>query len=74
MSFTRREFSRLAGVGMLSQLLPNVKAQTSQGAQSTAGKTGYCIVGLGRISMDHFMPGVRQSSRSRITALVSGTS
>ncbi len=37
------------------------------------GKIGYAIVGLGRISMGQFMPGVKASAqRSRITALVSG--
>ena len=43
------------------------------GQQSPGGrKTGYCIVGLGRISMGQFMPGVRISERSRIVALASG--
>jgi predicted dehydrogenase len=41
-------------------------------AQQPDGKIGYCIVGLGRISMQHFMPGVKNSSHSKITALVSG--
>jgi predicted dehydrogenase len=37
------------------------------------GKIGYCIVGLGRISMGQFMPGVKAAARrSKITALVSG--
>ncbi len=35
-------------------------------------KIGYCVVGLGRISVDHFMPGTRLGSKGRITALVSG--
>jgi predicted dehydrogenase len=35
-------------------------------------RIGYCIVGLGRISMQHFMPAVKMSNKSRITALVSG--
>ena len=35
-------------------------------------KIGYCIIGLGRISMGHFMPGVLASKNSRITGLVSG--
>ena len=35
-------------------------------------RIGYCIVGLGRISMGEFMPGVRLSKQSRIVALVSG--
>ena len=33
---------------------------------------GYCIVGLGRISQNHFMPGCLQSKKSRVVALVSG--
>jgi predicted dehydrogenase len=33
---------------------------------------GYCIVGLGRISMGHFMPGCLASKTSRVVALVSG--
>ena len=32
----------------------------------------YCIVGLGRISLEHFMPGTKQSAVSQVTALVSG--
>jgi len=37
------------------------------------GKVGYAIVGLGRISMGQFMPGVKAAGqRSEITALVSG--
>lgn len=35
-------------------------------------KIGYGIVGLGRISMGQFMPGVRISQRSKLVALVSG--
>jgi predicted dehydrogenase len=34
-------------------------------------KTGYCVIGLGRIA-GHFMPGVLNTTNSRITALVSG--
>jgi predicted dehydrogenase len=46
----------------------------SQPAQNAgdAKPVGYCIVGLGRISMDEFMPGVRLSKQSKIVALVSG--
>lgn len=37
------------------------------------GRIGYAIVGLGRISMGQFMPGVKAAGqRSKITALVSG--
>ena len=51
-------------------------AQASSPAQtgSTASgkKIGYCIVGLGRISMNEFMPGVQISKNSKLVALVSG--
>ena len=32
----------------------------------------YCIVGLGRISLGHFMPGCLDSKKSRVAGLVSG--
>jgi predicted dehydrogenase len=66
MNLNRRQFSALAGATLLSSALPNLNAQTDD------KRIGYCIVGLGRISMDHFMPGVKMSSQSKITAIVSG--
>jgi len=66
MTLTRREFSRLTALGAGAQLLPRI----SGFAQDR--KVGYCIVGLGRISMHHFMPAVKMSTKSRVTALVSG--
>src|SRR6202161_4908001 len=63
---TRREFTRLAVDGAASQVVSPLLAQGGD------GKTGYCIIGLGRISMDHFMPGVLASKNSKITGLVSG--
>ena len=41
-------------------------------AQGGDRKIGYCIIGLGRISMGHFMPGALASKNSRITGIVSG--
>jgi predicted dehydrogenase len=43
-------------------------------AQEVAAKDqiGYCIVGLGRISLGHFMPGCLAAKKSRVVALVSG--
>ncbi|MBV9609920.1 MAG: Gfo/Idh/MocA family oxidoreductase [Acidobacteria bacterium] len=35
-------------------------------------KLRYCIVGLGRISLQHFMPACKTAQKSTITALVSG--
>jgi len=66
MKITRREFSRLLALGAGAQLFPSVPAVAEDRT------IGYCIVGLGRISMQHFMPAVRMSKKSRITALVSG--
>ncbi len=72
MKLTRREFSRLGTMAALSGALPEIEAQTGDAAQSSGRKLGWCIVGLGRISMGHFMPGLPLSKTGRITALVSG--
>ncbi|MGC2162500.1 MAG: Gfo/Idh/MocA family oxidoreductase [Silvibacterium sp.] len=68
MNFTRREFGRLAGASALTAMLPHAQLD----AQAWSSSPGWCIVGLGRISMDHFMPGVKQGHTGRIVALVSG--
>jgi predicted dehydrogenase len=71
MRLNRREFSRLAGIASLSPFVPSL---TPFGAAQETGerRIRWCIVGLGRISMDHFMPGLKLSQTGRITALVSG--
>jgi len=69
MNWTRREFSRLGALAALSTALPELNAQT---AEAEGRRLGWCIVGLGRISMGHFMPGVADSQSGRLTALVSG--
>src|SRR6516162_2743707 len=66
MNLTRREFSRLVALGAGAGLISRIPAITED------RKIGYCIVGLGRISMEHFMPAVKNSSKSRVTAVVSG--
>jgi predicted dehydrogenase len=66
MNLNRRQFATLAGATLLSSALPEFNAQGDD------RRLGYCIVGLGRISMDHFMPGVKMSSQSKITGIVSG--
>lgn len=71
MHLNRREFHILAGASLLSHALPALNAQ-KHNAQSTDRPIGYCIVGLGRISMEHFMPAMAQSSQSKITGIVSG--
>lgn len=65
MEMTRREFNRLVALGTGAELLPRIPFVPE------GRKIGYCIVGLGRISMQHFMPAVKMSNKSRITALVS---
>lgn len=66
MKVSRREFGGLMGAALVGNALPSVQAQPS-------GRSfGYCIIGLGRISMDHFMPGVQSGTGVRVTGIVSG--
>ena len=65
MNFTRRGFVQAIGGGAaLSSLVSRANAQQR--------RIGYCMVGLGRISMQHFMPALKSSKLGRVTALVSG--
>ena len=68
MNFSRRGFSRLAGMTALSSVLPVADLLEAQ----TRKPIGWCIIALGRISMDHFMPGMKMSQTGKIVALVSG--
>ncbi len=70
MPLSRRNFAKLSALAAASALTPRALRASSQGAGSK--KIGYCIVGLGRISVDHFMPGLLQSEHGTVTALVSG--
>ena len=70
MSFTRRDFASALGAGMA---LSRIASAVPRGWQTDSGrKIGYCIVGLGRISLGHFMPACRMSQRSQVVAIVSG--
>ena len=64
----RRRFAYGAASALLA---PYLKAARGQ-APSDSQKLRYCIVGLGRISMNHFMPACKVSSKSQVTAFVSG--
>jgi predicted dehydrogenase len=66
MNLTRRELGRFVAAGTMLRFAPRVRAAEEK------RRIGYCIIGLGRISMDHFMPAVKMSHHSRITGLVSG--
>jgi predicted dehydrogenase len=65
MHLNRREFTKLGLLGAASRMAPTLAARAD------GAKTGYAVIGLGRIA-GHFMPAARNSSNSRITALVSG--
>jgi predicted dehydrogenase len=65
MILNRREFARLAALGLAARLAPALNAQAQE------PKIGYAVIGLGRIA-GHFMPGVLSTTNSQITALVSG--
>lgn len=65
MDLTRRDFAKLGALGLAARFTPSLRAQTNE------KKTGYAVIGLGRIA-GHFMPGSRSTSNSQITALVSG--
>jgi predicted dehydrogenase len=69
MKLTRRDFSRLGSMAALASALPRAKAESDN---PPGRRFGWCIVGLGRISMGHFMPGVDESKTGKLTALVSG--
>ena len=69
-SYSRRDFSKLTALAAAFTLAPRLPAQTP--APTSGKRIGYCIVGLGRISMDHFMPGCLASQHCKVTALVSG--
>ncbi|HMD75876.1 MAG TPA: Gfo/Idh/MocA family oxidoreductase [Terracidiphilus sp.] len=65
MILNRREFAKLAALGLAARFAPALNSQTPE------RKIGYAVIGLGRIA-DHFMPGALNTTNSRIAALVSG--
>lgn len=66
MPLTRRDFAKLGALALTAQWAPKLRGQAA-----AARKTGYCVVGLGRIA-SHFMPAARNATTSQITGLVSG--
>ncbi len=77
MKRSRRDFLGMLGGAAALPLaarseLVNPTGYSRAAQASGERKVGYGIVGLGRISMGQFMPGVRISQRSKIVALVSG--
>ncbi|HET9098769.1 MAG TPA: Gfo/Idh/MocA family oxidoreductase [Acidobacteriaceae bacterium] len=80
MASSRRDFlKQIASTTALaaaagSKIAAAQSAEASDGTATSGNgkKIGYCIVGLGRISMGHFMPGVQASQQSKVVAVVSG--
>ena len=60
MNLTRRDFAKLSALSLAARFAPNLHAETS-----APRKTGYCVIGLGRIA-GHFMPAVRSTTTSQI--------
>jgi predicted dehydrogenase len=69
MHFSRRAFTQSLMAGSVFAPAASFGSGRTQSAQK---KINYCIVGLGRISLQHFMPGCKGSQNSQVTALVSG--
>jgi predicted dehydrogenase len=69
MNLSRRDFTKLSAIGLAAQIAPKLPAQSP--SPGTDRKVGYAIIGLGRIA-DHFMRGTRDTSNSKVVALVSG--
>ncbi len=70
MKLTRRSFGQTLAIGSAAS---HLRISAQEPSQTASGRTlGYCIVGLGRISLGHFMPGCKASKSSRVVALVSG--
>ena len=87
MSSSRRSFLKQAGSAVAlgafaseaftgaiqaKTAIPQTATESPTSTSTGGKKIGYCIVGLGRISMNQFMPGVKISKDSKIVALVSG--
>jgi predicted dehydrogenase len=65
MLWNRRDFAKLGAMGLAARYA------TMMDAEAPSKKTGYAVIGLGRIA-GHFMPGARLTTNSQITGLVSG--
>ena len=68
MDWSRRKFNRVAFAGAAWGMTGPARAQNPH----TGRTLNFAIVGLGRISLDHFLPGLLQTKYCRPAALVSG--
>ncbi len=65
MNWTRRDFAKVGALGLAAYYVPQLRADEAK------QKVGYAVIGLGRIA-GHFMPGMRSTTNSQVTGLVSG--
>ncbi len=72
MNTSRRDFLKLLGSTAAGSAVAAADFSPSAEQATVERKIGYCIVGLGRISMNQFMPGLQIAKHSRLVALVSG--
>jgi predicted dehydrogenase len=71
MSYTRRDFTKLAALGAAAQYLPSAIAQAAAPSTPPTRKINYAVIGIGRIA-GHFLPGTVASQYSHNAGLVSG--
>ncbi len=70
---TRRDFLRTTGTSLAVAPLLSSAASAAQAPQPPPAKTfGYAIVGLGGLSLSDILPAFANTTRSRVTGLVSG--
>jgi predicted dehydrogenase len=68
-TLTRREFNRMAA---WSATVPLVRRLFAQETQHLENSVGYAVVGIGRISSNQFMPGLKSATQCHLAGLVSG--
>src|SRR5690349_14063176 len=76
-SSSRRDFLKATGQGVLAAGVTSLAAaalarEQDASAQSSQKKTGWAIVGLGKLALEQVMPAFANCQRCRPTALVSG--
>ncbi len=70
MRISRRSFAKHIGAASAALQLAANRAEGQNAGEGR--KLRYCIVGLGRISLQHFMPACKMSQYAQVTAFVSG--
>src|SRR5437868_40327 len=70
---TRRRFLQASAYTTLAAAaMPNLALAQDKPATSGEKKTGYALVGLGRLSINQLLPAFAPSQHCKVTALVSG--